>query len=69
MWVIIYKDIILEKPYSQRDAKVDPNPKSYASFYKETWFQKIISETELFLQNHYVSFKKKPLKEMFKIFD
>ena len=66
---LLYKDIILEKPYSQRDAKVDPNPKSYASFYKETWFQKITSGTELFLQNLYESFKKKPLKEMLKIFD
>ena len=66
---LLYKDAILEKPDGWRDLKVDHNPKSYASFYKETCFQKVTTGAELFLQKDYVSFKKTPLKEMVKIFD
>ena len=64
---LLYKDVILEKPDSWTDAKVDHKPESYPS-YEKTCFQKITSGAELFLKNHYVSFKKTPLKEMVKIF-
>ena len=36
------KDFILEKSEGKKDAKVDHNQESYASFYEET-FQKITS--------------------------
>ena len=66
---LLYKDVILEKPDGWRDAKVDHNPERYAFFYEKICFQKIKSAAELFLQNHYVSLKKTPLKEMVKKFD
>ena len=63
------KDFILEKSDGKKDAKVDHNQESYASFYEETSFQKITSGAELFLQNRYVVFKETPLKEIAKVFD
>ena len=69
LYELLYKNIILEKPNGRRDANVDHNPKSYASFYEETCFQKITPGAELFLRNRYLSFKKTPFKEIVIIFD
>ena len=62
------KDFILGKSEGKKDAKVDHNQESYAS-YEETSFQKITSGAELFLQNRYVVFKETPLKEIVKVCD